>query len=447
MDERAHRTLDKLLAAANRADAGVTTRAPALTASHLAEYHASPSLQSKEAFEVTMQDARAQGAVELVWDDFTQTGFIKRVNLGDIRKLASFLGQETAANQVAEARIQLEDQLDRFPVLREVLQRWQRLKTARGLGPQEAPQWLDAIRVVEFARTNTEAIRVDVPLRVASARLFNDSKRIERLAVPLDVLLVGDLEALPRDPSDVWRELGLFREEQPVRLAGRVIVKRERVTDYLDTPYSGLASTTIRGLGSTPSAVLSIENQTNFHVEARSGCDKDVLLLYSAGMPSPAWRAMYATVLRDVPAGTPVYHWGDLDEGGFRIAARIAKDAAMAGHSLKPWRMHPDDVPQERRCVATEGTLRAHSARPSPPRASPSSRRRWCSSSPTSTGTVGRRLIRSPPETRLARHAPAKGAGCQASASGHAAPPAGPRTTPSCTANRALVSSRTWCRS
>lgn len=357
MDERAQRALDKLFAAGNRSEAGMTTRAPALTSSNLAEYRDSPSLQSKEAFEAAMRDAQAQGAVELLWDDFTQTGFITRVNLRDISKLARLLGRETAASQVARAREQLEQHLVCFPVLCDVLERWQRLRPARGLGPQEAPQWLDAVRAIEFAHTYTEAARVDVPLRVASARLFNDSKRIERLAGPIDALLVGNLEAAPREPSEVWRELGLFREEQPVRLAGQVIVKRERVTDYLDVPYAGLAATTIRGLGSAPSAVLSIENQTNFHIEARNGCHADVLLLYSAGMPSPAWRAMYATVLHDVAAGTPVYHWGDLDEGGFRIAARIAKDALAAGHRLRPWRMNPNDVPPERRVKAEEATL------------------------------------------------------------------------------------------
>ena len=357
MDELARRALNTLLAASDRAAAGVRTRAPALTESHLSEYRDLRSLQAKESFEATLKDARAQGAVTLHWDDYMPNGFIKRVDLLDIVKLADFLGQVTAASVVAGAELHLQPYLTRFPVLSDVLHAWQKLRKVRGLDASEATSWIDAVTVVDFARANTEAERVDLPLRVASARLFNDSKRIERLYVPIDVLLQSAIDAAPREAPEVWGELGLFREEQPARLAGRVVVRRERLTSFLDIPYSGFSPATILGLDSRPSAVLSIENQTNFHIEARAGYDKDVLIIYSAGMPSPSWRKMYTTMLKDVSVGTPVLHWGDVDEGGFRIAARIAREAAISGHTLRPWKMSPEDIPESLRRTAKASTL------------------------------------------------------------------------------------------
>jgi hypothetical protein len=357
MDEGARHALETLLSAADRSAAGVRVRVPALTESHLVQYRQLRSLDAKESFEATMKDARVRGAIDLMWDDHARNGFIKRVNLLDIAKLASFLSRETAASVAAAARLQLEPHLERYPVLAQVLQSWGKLKKVRGLGPGDVALWLDALAVVDFARANTEAERVDLPLRVASARLFKDSKRIERLHAPIDVLLLEAIDATPREPAEVWHELGLFREEQPARLAGNVIVRRERLADYLDVPYTGLSPTTVLGLGSKPSAVLSIENQTTFHVEARAGYDKEVLLIYSAGMPSPAWRKMYATLLRDVAVGTPILHWGDVDEGGFRIAANIGREATAAGHTLQPWKMSPDDVPEDRRRPAKASTL------------------------------------------------------------------------------------------
>lgn len=357
MDDRARAALEKLLAAGNRSAAGVTTRAPSVTASLLSDYRKSPSLQSKEAFETSMRDARAQGAIELVWDDFTEHGFIERIKLVDIGKLAEFLGQITAAGFLESARILLREHFGRYPVFGEVFQRWSQLKKVRGLGPEDALDWLDAARVVDYARAKMEVEKVDMPLRVASARLFNDSKRIEGLCMPIDILLVGDLEAGIREVTDIWQELGLFREEQPIRLAGRVVVRRERITALLDTPYTALAATTIKELESIPDMVLSIENQTNFHMEARARCEENILLIYSAGMPSPAWRAAYSALLASLPSSVPVHHWGDVDEGGFRIAARIAKEAALSGHMLQPWRMDPNDVPLERRRPATQSTI------------------------------------------------------------------------------------------
>ncbi len=258
MDELARRALNTLLAASDRAAAGVRTRAPALTESHLSEYRDLRSLQAKESFEATLKDARAQGAVTLHWDDYMPNGFIKRVDLLDIVKLADFLGQVTAASVVAGAELRLQPYLTRFPVLSDVLHAWQKLRKVRGLDASEATSWIDAVTVVDFARANTEAERVDLPLRVASARLFNDSKRIERLYAPIDVLLQSAIDAAPREAPEVWGELGLFREEQPARLAGRIVVRRERLTSFLDIPYSGFSPATILGLDSQPSAVLSI---------------------------------------------------------------------------------------------------------------------------------------------------------------------------------------------
>ena len=40
-----------------------------------------------------------------------------------------------------------------------------------------------------------------------------------------------------------------------------------------------------------------------------------------------------------------MYHWGDIDEGGFRIAAKIAETARDAGFDLRPSLMSPGEIP------------------------------------------------------------------------------------------------------
>jgi hypothetical protein len=82
-----------------------------------------------------------------------------------------------------------------------------------------------------------------------------------------------------------------------------------------------------------------------------------MLCIYTAGMPSPAWRTMYVRLLAALPAGTPVLHWGDVDEGGFRIAAFLSRCAAEAGHALLPWKMRPTDVPESLRRAASAHTV------------------------------------------------------------------------------------------
>lgn len=172
-----------------------------------------------------------------------------------------------------------------------------------------------------------------------------------------DILLSGSIEDSPRAAAQVWQELGLFREEHPVLLAGHVHIARDRSTSLIDAPYMGLPAAAILRALSLVTEVITIENKTTFHSEAKRRQDDKVLLIYTAGMPSPAWRAMYRRLLESLPRTTPIYHWGDIDEGGFRIASTIAAVARVAGFSLQPYGMSPEDVPLKMRVRASARTL------------------------------------------------------------------------------------------
>lgn len=358
MDALARSCLERLLSSGEKLTAGRRSRAASLTKGDLDEYRRLTSLQRKESFESTMTAARAEGAVDLVWDaSGAHSGFIERINLADARRLGNFLGLTLAQDKVAEAQERLATTATTFPVVQDVMQRWSELRKTRGLGPESFEDWLDAARTIEFCKSFSVDQPLSLPIREASARLFNDSKRIEKLTVPLDILLANSIEGEARDGPSVWQELGLFREEHPALLSGNVVAEREGVTARLDTPYVGLPAGTVRRLVSVPKMVLTIENLTTFHSEARRRSNEDLLLIYTAGMPSPAWRSMYLRILAALPTDTPVYHWGDIDEGGFRIAATLAQDARTVDHTVLPWSMHPDDVPQKLRRKASRQTL------------------------------------------------------------------------------------------
>ena len=62
-------------------------------------------------------------------------------------------------------------------------------------------------------------------------------------------------------------------------------------------------------------------------------------------------------VQESLPPATPVLHWGDVDEGGFRIASTIAAVCQAAGFKLQPYAMSPNDVPSAMRVKASARTL------------------------------------------------------------------------------------------
>lgn len=352
LDPLAKKALERLLKSADKHEAGVAIRRPVLTGSALAGYRTLRSLREKDNFEAVMAYGEAEGAIRVQRPRHDPDGLIDRIELLDVVKLAMILGEVPHVARVQAAKQTLATHVVDHPVLLEVLHCWEKLKKIRGTGPDDAATWAMACDVIAHCRTQVALGTMETPVRDASARLFRDSKRIESLVPHLDVLLAGNIEDDARSEVEVLHELGLFREQQPARLAGNIIVCRERGAFPLDRPYCALPPTTVLGLESVPSQVLTIENQTTFHVWARQHCDSDVLCIYTAGMPSPAWRAMYVRLLTGLPTGTPVRHWGDVDEGGFRIAAVLSRCAAESGHALQPWKMRPAEVAQSQRRVA-----------------------------------------------------------------------------------------------
>lgn len=358
MEQLARALLQKLLTDAEKASAGRRIRPSVLTKSNLVEYHDYPTMQGKEKFETVMHAARAVGAIIISSADHgVEEGFINRIEIADARALASFLGRVPVEDLLAQAKILLGPFVERFPVVADVLAHWEQLRSVRTFTAADAQDWVDAIQVIDFAKKNNADGVISVPINEASGKIFKDTKRIKNLAAPIDVLLLGNIHADSRPAGEVWEEIGMFREEHPVRLAGSVMLERDRSTGYVDKPYIGLPADTIIQLASKPLLVMSIENQTTFHSEARRRCDENVLLIYTAGMPNPPWRSMYARLLKSLPADVPVYHWGDLDEGGFRIASVLVKVAKEAGHAIEPWQMHPDNVPEEHRSPASANTI------------------------------------------------------------------------------------------
>ena len=114
----------------------------------------------------------------------------------------------------------------------------------------------------------------------------------------------------------------------------------------LRRPYLGLPAETLRTLHSQARVLLTVENLASFHDAARMAASRpELLLLYTGGMPSPLWRAAYARILEGLSAMATVRHWGDIDEGGFRIAAVLAETARAAGCELRPWMMTPEALP------------------------------------------------------------------------------------------------------
>ncbi|WP_052773061.1 Wadjet anti-phage system protein JetD domain-containing protein [Luteimonas sp. FCS-9] len=181
-------------------------------------------------------------------------------------------------------------------------------------------------------------------LRRESIRLLGDSKRLEALTPWLALLVGGESNAGAFEREHVWSALGLRREPQPMLIAGTGTIVVDGTALVLVRPYLGIPVERLEKVVTDARFLLTIENLASFHDAAACDGVADGLLVYTGGMPSLAWRRACARLLQALPGDAPVYHWGDIDEGGFRIAATLAATLREAGRTLLPWLMSPDEL-------------------------------------------------------------------------------------------------------
>ena len=302
------------------------------------EYLALGTLDELEQFHAQIALAEREGAIVAVRDKADGSRLL-RLRVADLHKLARHLDMNLLGERCAQAALLLDAWLPHFPVLNQVLEAWRQNRKLLG-GPEAAIDLAAAAHLIAARAEDTGYERI---LRRESARLFGDSKRIEKLTPCIDVLLSGELASSGCMGEELWAEIGLRREPQPLLLSGTGVVKLDKGEVSLLQPYLGFPLESVRAVIATPGFVLTIENLATFHDAAASAGAG--LLIYTGGMPSPAWRAAYQRILAGQSAQTPIFHWGDIDEGGFRIAAVLGRSAEAIGRVVRPWMMSPSSLP------------------------------------------------------------------------------------------------------
>lgn len=310
------------------------------------ELFATRDLDEAAQFRAEIAAAERAGAIRLI---LAKRGVppsdVKAIVVNDVELLAAYLGRDVRSLQVEQAGERLRPYLNAFPVLEHVLDRWRLGKSVRGapLSSGSVDALVDAIKV----RLAREGKPEDALLRRASAQLFRDSKRIERLSRWLDLLGEGSLVPSGLSKAEIFSSLGLHKEPQPFLIAAEnAVVSAGCGESNLFRPYHGLPSEVIARFHfkRAPSCLLTVENKATFHEMALHASSSQVCIVFTGGMPSPAWKKAYAKMLESLDREVPVYHFGDIDVGGFRIAHAIGEVVNSHGRALLPWLMDPAEL-------------------------------------------------------------------------------------------------------
>jgi len=284
---------------------------------------------------------------------------VEKIRLLDVDALAAFLGTATVSESVREARAVLAPWLNRSPRVGELLDAWAGLKSPRGLGTDSAHDLAAALQVLDALQQEEGEDQI---VRVLSRRLFHDSKRIEALFRHLDIMSAESLSSPARQQEEVLAALGLVKEPQPFLVAGTGTLKLDAAQVCpIIRPFIGVSNRHLSGYSGAPGWVLSIENLTTFHQASQHPDAAAGLIVFTGGMPSPSWCRAYACILDALPDSIPVYHWGDIDQGGFKIAAYL-KHRCIARHGFHPWLMDAGEF-DGAVCLPVSAVIHAHMVR------------------------------------------------------------------------------------
>ncbi|EDD8385534.1 hypothetical protein BXM09_22135 [Salmonella enterica subsp. enterica serovar Schwarzengrund] len=218
---------------------------------------------------------------------------------------------------------------------------WRQGRQAYGVKPCDIVRLTDAIRLLDWLGNN-EQMRIP-DIRTLSVVLFNDTKRIEAISGIIVRLYRPRLPEylLNADNDQILDFLGIRKFSPLIRFKGSFkVVMASGSIDCTDvSPYIGFPPDAIKGIHPVqyPGYILFIENETTFNRYTRDIIDNG-WVIYTNGFPSRSWTAIFRELVIQSNPGTPVYHWGDIDIGGYRILVHMQ---SILGIDLHPFRMLP----------------------------------------------------------------------------------------------------------
>ncbi len=320
---------------------------PAEIAGHLPGYYSQIDPHPRVTANEQLERLANRGWLHLAWQPGQTGHLLETVTLDPSgpEPLYSLLSRQP----LAEQRQRLRELLlgDRFR-----LDGWRRRAvdhTLTQLQKQKSPApfsltdeaWNRDLLTALIALPNEEPTE-EIPYRVFSVNLFNDSKRFD--------LLKDSVARLARRHQPAWRalslpetlrELGLVANPGHLYLSGpwRLVDAEGQVMSLAEfQPSVGIPTALVarlRQVSIDGPGLVCVENLTPFYELVRQrGPALAALCLW--GNPSPATRHLLRCLVQDLPETAPLLLWADIDYGGLNILAQLRRSVSPR---FGPYRM------------------------------------------------------------------------------------------------------------
>ncbi len=321
-------------------------------ADSLPGYHSQTDPEPRTTANEQLLQLERQGLVRLTWQRGQTNHLLEAVTLETdrVEGVYTLLGREP----LADRRRRLHDTLlgDRFRLdgwrRRAVQHCLDQLKQHKSPAPFSLTDddWNRDLLAALVALPD-EDVREEIPYRVFSVRVFNDSKRFDSLKGAVARLArrhQGEWRAL--SDREILRELGLVPNPDHLYLYGpwRLVDPQGQVMSLSEfNPSVGIPSALaarVQQASVNAARVVCVENLTPFYELVRYE-DQGLAALCLWGNPSPASRHLLRCLAQDLPADVPLLLWADIDYGGLSILAQLREKVSRR---FTPYRMDCDTL-------------------------------------------------------------------------------------------------------
>lgn len=304
---------------------------------------------AQDDFHRILKDAERAGGIALEQERLGRfTGEYARVRLTNPDSLYSFLARKPSGTIAEGARRRMAETIPEIladPFFKEVEQEaydcWKANKSAFGLIALEVDSFITMMRLAYgIVRLSGR----DMDHRTFSRRVVKDSKALERSEGRVAQLLKRRNPDLAGDePREVLEACGIVRRAHLLQVKGPLRLSSSSLTmDGTGQVFIGLPWVAVQesSLARAVDYVITIENPTSFW-RFCTEVSGNYLALLTDGFPA---RDVLSSMIHLVKAAradasVPLYHWGDIDAGGLRIAAHL-EDAF--GFPITLHEMHPE---------------------------------------------------------------------------------------------------------
>lgn len=281
------------------------------------------------------QSLKEKDYIEVLWKRFQEGHIIERVvlNVDSVDKIYIELNRtqkksfEAEAVETFKCYCELDNWLGSFA-------REMKYRIEAGASIK---RYLDiedhkSIKDIMFALSRIIVQDKEIPRRVFSIQLFNDSKKLERIEPKLTRIMI-DFGGFSSD-MDGLSQANIIKNPGYVYLKGSGVFRcnGERLDLKLLNGEIGLSSSIIENLEVDTikaNRIVTIENLTTFHTYTPD----NELIIYLGGYHNEVRRKMLIKIYK-AAEDIPFYHWGDIDLGGFRIFNHLKKKTGIPFKSM-----------------------------------------------------------------------------------------------------------------